>query len=130
MFMDIMSFVFERWDLVKIDRKKALQADPLTYHAPCHLKNNFATADRVLQKIKEIQYIASDDMVECCGGGGTFFYEYPEISGRLAQRKIDTIRKTDAKLWLTDCPVCRLNLAGQLVEGDAIRLSHPVQFIY
>jgi glycolate oxidase iron-sulfur subunit len=126
---DIMSFVLDRWDLIKIDRKKATLTDPVAYHAPCHLKNNFATAARVLQKIEAIRYITLGDLSECCGGGGTFFYEYPEIAGKLAERKIDTIRKTDAKIWLTDCPVCRLNLAGQLAEGDAIRLSHPVQFI-
>lgn len=29
----------------------------------------------------------------------------------------------------TGCPGCRLNLAGNLSDGDAIRVLHPVQLI-
>ena len=81
------------------------------------------------QEMEEIRYIPVDDRMECCGGGGTFFYEHSEISGILAKRKLAHIRKIKAEFWLTDCPVCRLTLNGQLSAGDTLRLLHPVQFI-
>jgi len=32
--------------------------------------------------------------------------------------------------WITDCPVCRMNLAGNMDESDGLRVLHPVTLIY
>ncbi|MGB3210321.1 MAG: (Fe-S)-binding protein [Desulforhopalus sp.] len=128
--IDIMSFVYDRQDLLHIDSRKASQMAPVAYHAPCHLKNSFSPSDRLLQELKDIHYLPATDTMECCGGGGTFFYEYPEISGILAGRKIANVRKTDAEIWLTDCPVCRINLSGQLSDNESIQMMHPIQFLH
>lgn len=73
--------------------------------------------------------IEVDGMEESCGGGGTFFYEYPELSRKMADKKIAGARKTGAKLWLTDCPVCRINLSGRLTAEDKIEMVHPARFL-
>ncbi len=39
---DLMSFVYDRRDSLKIDANKAAAKGQVTYHAPCHLKNSFA----------------------------------------------------------------------------------------
>ncbi|MDJ0623776.1 MAG: (Fe-S)-binding protein [Desulfocapsaceae bacterium] len=127
--VDIMSFVHDRLELLSIDRNKADAAVSVTYHAPCHLKNVFTPSARVLQQIKAIQYLPAEDSQECCGGGGTFFYEYPEVAAVLAGRKINNAQKSGAELWLTDCPVCRINLAGQQRDGKHLGLCHPAEFI-
>lgn len=127
--VDIMSFVHDRLEMLTIDRNKTEAADSVTYHAPCHLKNSFTPSSRVLEMIKGIQFLPTSDSVECCGGGGTFFYEYPEVSAVLAERKIVNARKSGAERWLTDCPVCRINLSGQQKDGELPSLSHPVEFL-
>ncbi len=129
--VDLMSFVYERLD--QLDRKKTATKltgqKPVTYHTPCHLKNNFTSAARVLEAIPEIEYHPAADSTACCGGGGTFFYEYPEVSAKMGRSKIENARKTGAKIWLTDCPVCRLNLSGQLDDGDTITMMHPAMYL-
>ncbi len=127
--MDLMSFIYERIDLLKFNEKDTKSQEVVTYHVPCHLKNTFVSAERVLQEIPGIHYVRAADSTDCCGGGGTFFYEYPEVSAKMVSGKIDNARKTGAGIWLTDCPVCRINLEGQLTEGDRIVMKHPATYL-
>lgn len=126
---DLMSFVYDRRDSLKIDEKKAAAKGQITYHAPCHLKNNFTPADRLLRELPFIDFIEAANGSDCCGGGGTFFYEYPDISTKMAMQKITGAKKTGAKLWLTDCPVCRINLSGRLKVEDGIEVVHPASYL-
>ncbi len=127
--VDIMSFLYDRRHLFETDAAMAKKQGGVTYHAPCHLKNCFSPADRLLRDLDGMDYLPAADNLECCGGGGTFFYEYPDVSQVLAKRKIHNAEKTGASLWLTDCPVCRINLSGQLVYESSITMSHPVEFL-
>jgi glycolate oxidase iron-sulfur subunit len=126
---DLMSFIHDRRDSLEIDERKAAAEGPVTYHVPCHLKNCFAPTDRLLRELPFIDFIEAGDALDCCGGGGTFFYEYPEISTRMAEKKIAGARKTGARIWLTDCPVCRINLSGRLTAGDNIAMAHPAHYL-
>ncbi len=102
----------------------------VTYHLPCHLKNSLkapCSSETILKAMPEIEYVRAADADECCGGGGTFFYEYPEVSGKIVNEKIENAQKTGAGIWLTDCPVCRINLSGNLKKNDNITVKHPVE---
>lgn len=103
------------------------------YHAPCHSRNSFHTLDRVRELLKglpTIDYLPTPGEADCCGGGGTFFYEHPDIADAMIHKKVDRVRSARVDLWLTDCPVCRINLAGNLAEKDPIRVVHPVTIIH
>ncbi len=104
----------------------------VTYHLSCHLKNSLQSpgnSETILKNMPGLDYIRAVDADECCGGGGTFFYEYPEISQEMVKGKIENAKKTGAEIWLTDCPVCRINLSGNLKESDNIIVKHPVEMI-
>ncbi len=104
----------------------------VTYHLPCHLKNSLQSlgnSETVLKNIEGLDYTRAVDVDECCGGGGTFFYEYPEVSREMVKGKIENAKKTGARIWLTDCPVCRINLSGNLKEDDNLMVKHPVEMI-
>jgi glycolate oxidase iron-sulfur subunit len=104
----------------------------ITYHLPCHLKNSLQApnnTETILKNLPGIDYIRAVDADECCGGGGTFFYEYPELSKEMVKGKIENAIMTGAKVWLTDCPVCRINLSGNLKESDNLTVKHPVEMI-
>jgi len=45
-------------------------------------------------------------------------------------KKILHVKAVKAKYWLTDCPVCRINLAGNLNESEDIQVLHPVTLIH
>lgn len=127
--VDLMSFIHDHLELLDFAGREPAQRQRVSYHLPCHLKNSFVSAERVLQRIPEISYVQAPDAGECCGGGGTFFYEYPEVSGAMAAARIENVRRSGASVWLTDCPVCRINLAGQLNKEDGITMMHPVSYL-
>lgn len=102
----------------------------VTYHQPCHLRNhmtNPGSAQALLNALRCVDYTPASDMDSCCGGGGTFFYEYPEISGGIAEKKVVNAKATGANLWVTDCPVCRINLGGYLDETAGLTVVHPAR---
>ena len=103
-----------------------------TYHAPCHLKNHFhalAEVEALIRRLPFIDYRPAPDADKCCGGGGTFFYEYPEVSRKMVERKITNAVGSRAEKWLTDCPVCRIQLSSRLTDSDRIAVIHPAQVI-
>ena len=101
----------------------------VTYHQPCHLRNHMPTpgsAQALLTALKGVEYTPATDMDSCCGGGGTFFYEYPDVSKSIAAKKVANAKATGAALWVTDCPVCRINLGGYLDDPGGMTVVHPV----
>ena len=99
-----------------------------TYHQPCHLRNhlpNPGSAQTLLTALNGVDYAPAADMASCCGGGGTFFYEYPEVSKKIADKKVAGAKATGADLWVTDCPVCRINLGGYLDDASGLTVVHP-----
>ncbi len=127
--VDVVSFLRDHAGLPEL--QSAEHPVAVTYHAPCHLKNVFgSSSESVLEQVQELDYRPSGDARECCGGGGTFCYEYPEVSAKMSLAKAANARKTGAQYWLTDCPVCRINLEGQLEDEDRLQLLHPVEVLY
>lgn len=130
--IDIISFIHDHFDLLEFD-PDITEKRLVTYHAPCHTKNTFQshiTAENLLQKLPFIDYKKTPDVDECCGGGGTFFYEYPDVAKKMVDKKIKSAKAVNASLWLTDCPVCRMNLAGNLDKTDNLKVLHPVTLIH
>jgi glycolate oxidase iron-sulfur subunit len=133
--IDIMSFILQesgQTDLLENPQKTNQDKIKVTYHLPCHLKNSMGApnnTEKVLNNLDWIDYKRAVDVDECCGGGGTFFYEYPEISKKIVDKKVKNAKNTGASVWLTDCPVCRINLSGNLKENDKITIKHPVEVI-
>ena len=129
---DILSFVHARIDRLAF-RSDISEIRSVTYHAPCHTRNTFQShplVEDILGNLPSVNYKRTPDFDQCCGGGGTFFYEFPEISKKMVDKKIECAKSVQVTDWLTDCPVCRLNLAGNLKPTDGLRVLHPVSLIH
>jgi glycolate oxidase iron-sulfur subunit len=130
--VDSLSFVHENFDRLEFDPKITDKLS-VTYHAPCHTRNSFGShiiAEELLEKLPFVTYHRTPDFDQCCGGGGTFFYEYPEISKKMVDKKIENAKAVQVSHWLTDCPVCRMNLAGNLNDNDNLQVVHPLTLIH
>ncbi|MFP4348266.1 MAG: (Fe-S)-binding protein [Desulfococcaceae bacterium] len=126
----ITPFVLDHLD--ELDFPRTNTALKVTSHTPCHRKHGFGGEDvvaRLLKKLPGVDYRPAPDAEECCGGGGTFFYEYPEISKKMVDKKVASAQATGADIWVTDCPVCRINLAGNLKGETPMRVIHPLELI-
>ncbi|MBZ4658733.1 MAG: protein of unknown function cysteine-rich region domain protein [Desulfacinum sp.] len=97
------------------------------YHAPCHLCRGLKVVEepRKLLEIAGLQYVPSPDEDVCCGFGGSYSLEFPEISAELLKRKLDHVEASGADLLVTDCPGCVLQLRGGMDKrGGRVRVCH------
>lgn len=100
----------------------AYQASPearglkVTWHDPCHLIRHLKIKNeprQILNSIPDVEYVEMVRPDWCCGMGGTFSIPYYDISRKVADRKMETIRATEADAVVTDCPGCMM----QLIDG-------------
>jgi len=129
---DISLFLWENRS--ELEPHLSTKGDPLkvTYHAPCHLRNHqgvLGEVERLLAILPGVEYLRTPDFDACCGGGGTFFYDHPEISKQIVDRKVSNAKGSGAELWVTGCPGCHLNLSGNIDDGDNLSVLHPIQVV-
>jgi Fe-S oxidoreductase len=66
----------------------------------------------------------------CCGFGGSFSFEYPEIAERLMDRKLDDAQETGAHVLVTDNQGCIMHLRGGCdAEGRPIQVRHIAEIV-
>jgi L-lactate dehydrogenase complex protein LldE len=76
----------------------------------------------------ELRELAAPE--ECCGFGGLFCVKYPEVSARIADRKIDDIAATGAAHAIGGDLGCLLHLEGRMQRrGLAIRTLHVAEVL-
>lgn len=84
----------------------------ITYHDPCDLGRNsgiYEEPRRVLSSIPGLQLVEMSpnrQFATCCGGGGNLEMVDPELSGRVAQMKLEAIEKTGADMVVSACQQC------------------------
>ena len=101
----------------------------LTYHMPCHRSWTPTMDDaprNILRSIPETEFVEMEYPERCCGGGGTFFMDYKELSQSIRSHKIEDIDHTGARTVVTQCPSCRSYMTPMLKEREVM---HPVSFL-
>jgi Fe-S oxidoreductase len=87
----------------------------VTYHDSCQGLNALNLHDqprRILHDVLGYEVRELQENRICCGFGGSFGFDYPEISERLMNRKLDNAQATGAPLLVTDNQGCILHLRG------------------
>ena len=89
----------------------------LTYHPSCHALRGMGI-DRqprlLLSHVTGAQIVDLPNAEECCGFGGIFSMEHPELSTELMQRKINNLEASHAPTLVVAEAGCMLHLAGGL----------------
>jgi len=128
--MDFSSYLTE---VLKVSPEEFLASNrKVAYHAPCHLCRGLKVTrpPRELLKIAGYQYLPAQNEEVCCGMGGTFSVDFPEISGELLKNKLDAVAATGADLLVSDCPGCVLQLRGGLeMRGGKIKVQHIAEAV-
>ena len=86
-----------------------------TYHDACqtnHVLGIRGEQRRLISQVMGLTLIEMDDAEMCCGFGGTFSFDHPEIAGRLTHRKLDHASRATADVIVTDNPGCIMQLRG------------------
>ncbi len=108
----------------------------VTYHDPCHLGRHCNFYDPPRELIKLIPGVELAEMeksraeANCCGGGGGLFTLKPELSVRIAEKRVREAEATGAKYLVTVCPLCRTNLdlASKRLESQ-LRVCDVVDLV-
>ncbi|PWH19515.1 MAG: Fe-S oxidoreductase [Anaerolineae bacterium] len=105
----------------------------ITYHSSCHLLRELGV-DRqpraLLEQVREAEFIELPYTTDCCGFGGVFSVEHPEISAAMLERKITNIDATGASYVVTCDAGCMTNINGGLHRlGKPQRALHIAEVL-
>jgi Fe-S oxidoreductase len=106
---------------------------PLTYHDSCSALRGLRVQDpprRLLQMLSRYEIRELDEIGECCGFGGHFSADYPDVAGEVLKRKIAAIERTGARVVALDSPGCLLQIRGGLLkQGSPIEVKHIAELL-
>jgi L-lactate dehydrogenase complex protein LldE len=89
----------------------------LTYHASCHLLRGLGV-DRqprtLLANVHGAEVVELPEVDSCCGFGGIFSVEHPELSAEMLKRKIANLEATHSPTLVVGDTGCLMHIAGGL----------------
>ena len=105
----------------------------LTYHPSCHLLRGLGV-DRqprlLLAHVREAEIVELPERQDCCGFGGVFSVEHPELSAEFLKRKISNLEKTGAPTLVVADTGCRMHIQGGLHRmGKGQRVIHIAEVL-
>jgi L-lactate dehydrogenase complex protein LldE len=104
----------------------------VTYHMACHLRGLglFTEPERLLLRVRGLEYVKLERADECCGFGGSFAVRYPGISGAMVQDKASFIEKAGVDAVVATDAGCLMNIAGCLRRrGSGVRALHLAEVL-
>ncbi len=104
----------------------------VAYHDSCQSLRQLGlkSEPRRLLELAGYEVVDIPDIANCCGFGGTFSLEWPEVAGRLAQWKLDAIAKTGCALVASDNPGCLLHIAAAAKHRRMnLRVAHVLELV-
>jgi len=120
-------------NVLKVSKENYKKTDEkVAYHSPCHLCRGLQVTEepRKLIEIAGYQYVPSKDEDVCCGFGGSYSIDFPEISSEILKKKLDNVEAADAEILVTDCPGCVLQLRGGMDKrGRKVLVKHIAELL-
>jgi L-lactate dehydrogenase complex protein LldE len=118
-------------DVARVINFGAVHEGAVAYHPSCHLLRGLGVDRQPRALLEQIQgaRVAYLDP-ECCGFGGVFSVDHPELSGEMLVRALDRIQSSGSAL-VTGCDVsCLMHLEGGLrKQGSKVRCAHLAQLL-
>lgn len=125
---DVMAYVADHNDWLP-EMTGAESISKFTYHDPCHLAKGQGVGPQLrtlFRSLPNTDFVEMHEADACCGGGGVFQIDHPEISASITAKKVENIRHTGAAILATGCPGCRITIGAHLAGKSHIRVLHPI----
>lgn len=105
----------------------------LSYHPSCHLLRGLGVDRQPRELLANVQgatLVELPHAEECCGFGGVFSVEHPEISAEMLKRKISNLEASEAPTLVLADTGCRMHIAGGLnKEKKPQRVVHIAEVL-
>jgi len=105
-----------------------IKGKKITWHDPCHLNRHLGVKSQprqIINAIPGVEYVEMPNADRCCGMAGTFSIYYYDLSKKIADKKMESIKATGADIVVTGCPGCQI----QLID-NTIRHKMPVKVMH
>ena len=106
----------------------------VTWHSSCHALREMGViqdSKSLLRQLRNVTLLELGNEHECCGFGGTFAVNQPEISAAMVVDKAADIRRTGAAVVLGGDCGCLMNITGALQHRRVpVTGQHIAQFIW
>ena len=105
----------------------------VTWHDPCHFNRYLGIKEEPRQLLRSIPDIEFVEMIRpdwCCGMAGSFSIKYYETSKKIAEKKIETIKDTDADILVTGCTGCMIQFIDNTTRHKMpIKIKHVMELL-
>ena len=104
----------------------------VAYHDSCQsLRQLGLSAEpRRLLELAGYEVVDLPDTANCCGFGGTFSLEWPEVADRMVEWKLAAIERTGCPVVASDNPGCLMHVrAGADRRGRELRVAHVLELV-
>ncbi len=133
--MEAKTYEFSRFllDVAQVDDVGARLNRVATYHDSCHALRELGIKKGPRQLLSKVEGLELREMPvaeECCGFGGTFSVKFAELSGAMANTKIESIKQTGADLVVSIDSSCLMQLEGTMrKQGLPISTMHLAEVL-
>lgn len=104
-----------------------------TYHDACHLVHAQKIREQprdLLSLVPGLELVPLAESEICCGAAGSYNLTEPEMSDRLAQRKLANILAAQPQALITGNAGCSLQIQASLRKaGHKIWVAHPMEIL-
>lgn len=105
----------------------------VTYHESCHVLRGLGVSDQpkaLLAGVTGAEFVLLANADRCCGFGGEFAIQYPDISEDLVKDKVKHFLASGADVLILCEPGCLLNINGYLSRNHpGKRAMHLAGFL-
>jgi L-lactate dehydrogenase complex protein LldE len=120
-------------DVLGVTECHARWDGPLAYHPTCHLHRGLGIdlqPGTLLRSVRGAEVLELPEAEDCCGFGGVFSLEHPEVSTEMLQRKIRNLEATGAPTLVVCDTGCLMHIQGGLRHSTrAQRVVHIAEVL-
>ncbi len=98
------------------------------YHPSCHALRGLGLrreGEMLLESVKGVERVELEGAEECCGFGGLFALEMPEISAKIMNTKLDRLENGEVQMLVGADVACLMHM-----EGGLRRRKNPMQVLH
>lgn len=115
-------------DVLGVEDVGARYPGKVTYHSSCHLLREMGINRQprvLLSHVRDLEFVELPEAQECCGFGGVFSIEHPEVSAEMLKRKISNLETSQAPVVVSADAGCITH-----INGGLRRMGLPQKAVY
>ncbi len=120
-------------DVRKAEDLGAAFEGKVAYHESCHILRGLGVSEqpkKLIRAVKGTELVPLQAADSCCGFGGEFANNFPEISASMVGEKVENFLASGADLLLLAEPGCLLNIGGFLSRNKPEKkVMHLANFL-